>query len=210
MAPADLAVEHSLVAALRDAGIDRLFMVDWRSATADIRLLGIDDHLADLNVPVDHVGGLVDLIGLCQGGWLSLIYAARFSAKVRKLVMAGALIDMGAQQSRLSAMADATPLEVFQGLVNAGAGRVIGHHISKVWGIDSPNVNDIRRSLQTPEPIGSPEFARLEAIFNHWNLWTVDLPGTYYLEVIEKLYKRSELAAGNFVAFGQKIDLSHL
>ena len=115
-----------------------------------MRLLGIDDHLADLNVPVNHVGSFVDLIGLCQGG------------------MAGALIDMGAQQSRLSAMADATPLEVFRGLMNAGAGRVIGHHISKVWDIDSPDVNDIGRSLQTPEPIGSPKLARLEAIFNHW------------------------------------------
>jgi poly(3-hydroxyalkanoate) synthetase len=28
--------------------------------------------------------------------------------------------------------------------------------------------------------------------------------------VIEKLYKHNELAAGNFVALGQKIDLSHL
>ena len=36
------------------------------------------------------------------------------------------------------------------------------------------------------------------------------VPGTYYLEVIEKLYKRNELAAGNFVALGQKIELSRL
>src|SRR6202795_4815991 len=87
---ADLAAGHSLVAALRGAGIGRLFMTDWRSASADMRFLGIDEYLADLNVLVDCVGGLVDLIGLCQGGWLSLVYAGRFPAKVRKLVMAGA------------------------------------------------------------------------------------------------------------------------
>jgi len=34
-----------------------------------------DDYLAGLNVLVDHLGGLVDLVGLCQGGWLSLVYA---------------------------------------------------------------------------------------------------------------------------------------
>src|SRR6267142_2217246 len=83
---ADLAAGHSLVAALRGAGIERLFMVDWRSASAEMRFLGIDDYLADLNVLVDHLGGLVDLVGLCQGGWLSLVYAGRFPAKVRKLV----------------------------------------------------------------------------------------------------------------------------
>jgi hypothetical protein len=27
------------------------------------------------------LGGLVDLIGLCRGGWLSLVYAGRFPAK---------------------------------------------------------------------------------------------------------------------------------
>src|SRR6202040_3510118 len=65
-------------------------------------------------------------------------------------------------------------------------------------------------SLQALQPIGSPEFTRLEAIFRNWNSWTIDVPGTYYLEVIEKLYKRNELAAGSFIALGQKIDLSRL
>src|ERR1700732_4882258 len=117
-AVADLAAGHSLVAALRGAGIGRLFMTDWRSASADMRFLGIDEYLADLNVLVDRVGGLVDLIGLCQGGWLSLVYAGRFPAQVRKLVMAGAPIDIAARQSRLSAIAKDTPLILFQSLVN--------------------------------------------------------------------------------------------
>ena len=75
------------------------------------------------------VGGLVDLIGLCQGGWLSLVYASRFPAKVRKLIMAGAPIDIAARQSRLSAKAEATPLIMFQSLVNFGDGRVIGRNL---------------------------------------------------------------------------------
>jgi poly(3-hydroxybutyrate) depolymerase len=131
---ADLAAGHSLVAALRGAGIGRLFMTDWRSASADMRFLGIDEYLADLNVLVDCVGGLVDVIGLCQGGWLSLVYAGRFPAKVRKLVMAGAPVDIAARQSRLSATAEATPLIMFQSLVNFGDGRVIGRKCRKVLG----------------------------------------------------------------------------
>ena len=206
---ADLAAGHSLVAALRGAGIERLFMVDWRSASADMRFLGIDEYLADLNVLVDCVGGLVDLIGLCQGGWLSLVYAGRFPAKVRKLVIAGAPVDIAARQSGLSAIAEATPLIMFQSLVNLGNGRVIGRNMAKFWGKDT-GASDIREALQTLQPIGSLEFTQLEAIFRNWNSWTIDVPGTYYLEVIEKLYKRNELASGSFVALGQKIDLSRL
>ena len=207
---ADLAPGHSLVAALRGAGIERLLMADWRSASADMRFRGIDDYLADLNVLVDHVGGLVDLVGLCQGGWLSLLYAARFPAKVRKLVMAGAPVDIAARQSELSVTAAATPLTTFQSLVISGDGRVIGRNVAKLWGNDTVDANDIRQSLHTLQPTGSPEFTRLEAIFRSWNSWTIDVPGTYYLEVIEKLYKRNELAAGSFVALGQRIDLSRL
>ena len=207
---ADLAMGHSLVAALREAGIERLFMADWRSATAEMRFLGIDDYLAALNVLVDHLGGLVDLIGLCQGGWLSLVYAGRFPAKVRKLAMAGAPIDIEAAQSELSARAAATPLTVFEGLVESGDGRLIGRRVAPLWGTETIKAEIIRENLQTPEPIGSAEFARLEASFSKWNAWTIDVPGTYYLEVVEKLYKRNELAAGNFVALGQRIDLSRL
>jgi len=209
-AVADLAVGHSLVAALREAGVDRLFLADWRSASADMRFLGIDDYLADLNVIVDQVGGVVDLVGLCQGGWLSLVYAARFPAKVRKLVMAGAPVDIAARPSALSAIAEATPPAVFQSLVDLGEGRLIGRYVAKFWGNDIVGANYVRETLQTDQPIGSPEFARLEAIFMTWNAWTIDIPGTYYLEVIEKLYKRNELATGNFVALGQRIELSRL
>ena len=206
---ADLAAGHSLVAALRGAGIGRLFMTDWRSASADMRFLGIDEYLADLNVLVDRVGGLVDLIGLCQGGWLSLVYAGRFPAKVRKLIMAGAPVDIAARQSRLSAKAEATPLAMFQSLVNLGDGRVLGRNLAKFWGNDA-DANGIRETLQTLQLIGSPEFTRLETIFKTWNSWTIDIPGKYYLEVVEKLYTRNELANGSFVALGQKIDLSGL
>ena len=208
-AVADLAAGHSLVAALRGAGIERLFMADWRSASADMRFLGVDEYLADLNVLVDHVGGLVDLIGLCQGGWLSLVYAGRFPAKVRKLVMAGAPVDITARHSPLSAIAEATPLAMFQSLVNLGDGRVLGRNLAKFWGNDA-DANGIRETLQTLQLIGSPEFTRLETIFKTWNSWAIDIPGKYYLEVVEKLYKRNELANGSFVALGQKIDLSRL
>jgi len=77
-------------------------------------------------------------------------------------------------------------------------------------GVQKPDEKTVRDSLQTLEPAGSPEFIRLEAILRNWNAWTIDVPGTYYLEVIEKLYKRNELATGNFVALGQKIELSRL
>jgi poly(3-hydroxyalkanoate) synthetase len=205
---ADFAAGHSLVAALRDGGLKRLFVTDWRSATADMRFLGIDDYLADLNVLVDQLGGYVDLVGLCQGGWMSLLYAARFPAKIRKLVLAGAPIDIAAAPSGLSALVEASPFAVFQELVKLGDGRVFGHKVLKFWAPQPLESGDIHQLLQSAEAIGSSACAELEAKFRDWFAWTVDLPGNYYLEVVDRLYKHNAIATGQFVALGQSIDLA--
>jgi poly(3-hydroxyalkanoate) synthetase len=205
---ADFAPGYSLVEALCRAGLGRLFVVDWRSASPDMRFRGIDDYLADLNVLVDQIGAPVDLIGLCQGGWIALIYAARFPAKVHKLVLAGAPVDIAAGSSALSALADGSPFPVFQELVRLGDGLVPGRKVLKFWGPETVSTDDIRQLLQTEETTSSPAFARLEGLFRDWYSWTVDLPGSFFLESVEKLYKQNALAAGSFAALGQRIDLA--
>jgi pimeloyl-ACP methyl ester carboxylesterase len=203
----DIAPGYSLIAALRDAGLTRLFATNWHSATPDMRFLGIDNYLADLNVLVDEMGGRVNLVGLCQGGWMALLFAARFPGKVAKLVLAGAPIDVTAGDSGLSALAASSPLEVFHELVSIGDGRVLGRAMLQFWGSGSVETAEIGELLQVPDPVGSPAYAQIERTFRRWYAWTVDLPGQFYLEVIEKLYKQNELSSGRFIALGQRVDL---
>jgi poly(3-hydroxybutyrate) depolymerase len=207
---ADLAPGYSLVGALQQAGLSRIFITDWRSATAEMCRLGIDDYLADLNVLIDDIGPPVDLIGLCQGGWMSLIYAARFPNKIRKLVLVAAPIDTAAAPSALSRLADVTPLAMFRELVRFGGGLVPGQRVLKLWAPQSVESDDIRKLLQIAETASPSELIQIETAFRDWYSWTLDLPGAFFIETVEKLYKRNELATGNFVALGQKIDLSTL
>ena len=206
----DLAAGHSLVAVLREAGLTRLFVADGRSASADMRFLGIDDYLADLNVLVDEIGPPVDLIGLCQGGFMALIYAARFPAKVHKLVLAAAPIDIAAAPSALSSLAEASPLAVFHEVVRLGNGLVPGQTALKFWAPAAVEAKDIRQLLEAEGAIGSSAMNNLEAAFRTWYASTLDLPGTFFLETVERVYKRNELASGRFVALGQTIDLARL
>jgi poly(3-hydroxybutyrate) depolymerase len=205
---ADLAPGHSLVAALRETGLQRPLVAEWRSANSDMRFLGIDDYLADLNVLVDEIGAPIDLIGMCQGGWMALVYAARFPAKVRKLVLAGAPIDIAAAPSALSTLAEGAPLASFHELVRLGDGVLPGRKVLKLWGPETVAAEEVHQLLQTDEAIGSPAFARLQTLFRNWYSWTVDLPGPFFLECVERLYKRNELATGSFVALGKPIDLA--
>jgi poly(3-hydroxyalkanoate) synthetase len=206
----DLATGHSLVAALRGAGATNLFATDWQSASADMRFLGIDDYLSDLNVVVDGIGTPLDLIGLCQGGWMALLYAARFPGKVRKLVLAAAPVDTKAAPSVLSTLAEGTAMEIFREVVRLGDGLVLGNKVLKLWGPGAAEAEEIRQLLESEEAPGSEAFTRLATAFREWYAWTVNLPGRYFLETVEKLYKRNEIAAGTFAALGQSIDLKKI
>jgi poly(3-hydroxybutyrate) depolymerase len=195
---------------LRGAGLGRVFVTDWRSASPDMRFLSIDNYLADLNVLVDELGSRVNLLGLCQGGWMALIYAARFPGKVARLALAGAPIDLAAGKSKLSELAHDTPIPIFRELVDLGGGRILGQHALQFWAPHFPDPKMVRALLQSPHTIGSTAFRRLESRFRDWYASTLDLPGTYYLQVVEHLFKDNHLAAGRFVALSRKVDLSEL
>jgi poly(3-hydroxyalkanoate) synthetase len=211
---ADFATGHSVVEALRGGGIGRIYVTDWRSAGPDMRFLSIDNYLADLNVAVDDLGSPVDLIGLCQGGWMALAYAARFPHKVRRLVLAGAPVDISAGESQLSKMTVQLPLAAFEEFVGSQGGRVLGRRVLQIWGT-ALIADDARRVLQlppddSPERDGSQKPKALEARFREWYDLTVDLPGAYYLQVVSWLYQQNRLATGKFVALGRRIDLGAL
>ena len=203
---ADFAPGHSVVEALRAHGPGNVLVTEWRSATPDMRFFCIDTYLADLNIAVDELAPPVNLVGLCQGGWLALMYAARFPAKVRRLVLVGAPVDIAAGQSRLTQLAANMPIAMVHELLRLGDGRVLGSMALELWRAQAMSDDAVCRTLQAEIGMSEAGQARL-ARFRDWDAWTVDLPGTYYLEVVERLYKENRLANGDFVALGKRLDL---
>ncbi|MGA9088188.1 MAG: alpha/beta fold hydrolase [Bradyrhizobium sp.] len=203
---ADFAPGHSVVEALCHGGLSRVFVTDWRSATPETRYLTIDNHLADLNVAVDELGPPVDLIGLCQGGWLALVYAARFPKKVRRLVLVGAPIDIAAAESQLSHFVSDVPFGMFDEFVRLGEGIVHGDRMLGFWGIS----DQAEAALQNPGNLDPAQRRELIDRFRQWYAETIDLPGSFYLQVVNWLFKQNQIAEGRFVALGKCIDLAQL
>jgi poly(3-hydroxyalkanoate) synthetase len=204
----DFAPGHSLVEALQKDGVNRIYVPDWCSATPEMRYLSIDNYLAELNAAIDEIGAPVDLVGLCQGGWLSLVYAARFPGKVRRLVLVGAPVDVSAP-SELSKMVAALPQQAFEQMVEQGRGLVSGEHMLRFWNIPF-NQHDVEAVLQRKLGDGSDEARRLLDRFERWDRATLDLPGKYYLEVTDRIFRQNLLASGRFVALGRSIDLAEV
>lgn len=205
---ADLAPGHSLVEALSRGGCRRLFVTDWRSATDDMRQFTIDTYLAELNVAVDEIGAPVNLVGLCQGGWMALVFAARFPEKVRKLAIAGAPVDIEAAGSTLSVSAQTVPLGVFDEIAHLDGGLARGARTARLWepGLGAQNA---LAALQ----LSAGEYGRaadLRRRFEQWAMATIDLPGTFYRQVVQWLFKENRLALGRFTALGRPIDLAEV
>lgn len=206
---ADFASGHSVVEALQRCGIGRLTVTEWLSAEADMRYFSIDTYLADLNVAVDEIGAPADLVGLCQGGWMALVYAARFPEKVRRLVLVGAPVDVRAAVSKLMQTVDDLPLAAFENLVRLGEGRVLGRYALKLWGSDSA-VDDAAHILQLAPGTDEAHVSALKQRFTDWYAWTVNLPGAYYMQVVQQIFKENRIADGRFAALGRVINLRNV
>jgi poly(3-hydroxyalkanoate) synthetase len=198
---ADFADRHSLAQILVEGGSECLALTYWKSATAEMRDYGIDAYLSDLNVAVDDLGGRASLVGLCQGGWLAAAYAARFPHKVSKLVLAGAPIDLGAAESRITQTLFSVPTASIAQALALSGGRVLGSLAYALWS------EDLLQGFSAEPALQCADDPALVAKFNAWNARTVDLPGAYFLQTAEWIFRENRLARGSFPALGREIGL---
>ncbi len=204
---ADYAKGQSLVETLLANGLPHVALTDWKSATDDMKDLDIDDYLAQLLAAIDDLGGKVNLVGLCQGGWMSSMLAARFPGKVNALVLAGAPIDTDAGDDLIKHMAHASPMSFYEDLVKLGQGRMLGKFMLRGWKNMNPAEHYVQDHIDLYQHIDDPAYIKQEEAFKSWFEHPLDLPGRWYLQVIQQLFKENRLAKGEFVALGRKINL---
>ena len=207
---ADYAVGQSLVEALKAAGLDHVLVTDWKSATDAMKNFDIDKYLTDINTAVDSLGKIVDLIGLCQGGWMSAMYAARFPEKVRTLVLAGAPIDTDAGNGSIKKLAHTLPLSSYGEMVAAGGGRMRGQVMLAGWKNMNPEEQYLGKYLELYQHIEDKNYIKRTEAFERWYENPIDLPGAYYLQTIQQIFKENRLAKGEFVGLGKRLSLKEI
>ena len=201
---ADFAPGHSLAQVLAEAGLGLIALTFWKSATAEMRDYGIDAYLGDLNVAIDDLGGRASLVGLCQGGWLAAAYAARFPRKVAKLVLSGAPIDLSVAESGITRALAAVSRATLEQIMALAGGRVSGSLSLALWS------DELSREFNAEAALQCTAHAALIARFDDWNARTVDLPGAYFLQTAEWVFRENRLARDCFPALGRHVLLSKI
>ena len=207
---ADYEKGQSLVETLLNAGLPRVLAMDWKAATLEMRDFDIDKYLAEINVAVDDLGGRVHLVGLCQGGWMSAMYAARFPEKAASLVLAGSPIDTDAGDGPIKKLAHETPLSVYQEMVATGEGRMLGQFMLTGWKNMHPGKNYLGKFIDLYAHATDDKYIKRTEHFESWYENPIDLPGRYYLQAIDLLFKRNAFWKGEFTGLGRKLRLKDI
>jgi polyhydroxyalkanoate depolymerase len=206
----DFSPDQSLVRSLIRNGLTNIYVTDWKSATEAMKDFSIDTYLQDLNDTVDSLGGKVHLIGICQGGWMSSMYAALYPGKVVTLVLGGAPIDTDLGDGAIKKLAHTLPMQFYRDLVEAGGGRLLGKFMLAGWKGMNPTDNYMKKYVELFTHIEEEDYLQHAEIFSRWYETPLDLPGVYYLQAVEWLFKDNLLAKGNFIALGKVIVLKNI
>jgi polyhydroxyalkanoate depolymerase len=203
---ADFHKNQSLVEALLKLGIHNIVLTDWHSASLEMKDYDIDNYLAELDIAIDDLGGFVHLIGLCQGGWLASLYAARFPHKVNTLVLAGAPIDTQAGHGPIKDYVNKLPYSFYQEMVSAGGGLMRGSFMVEGFKSMHPKKQYMEKYVDLYEHIDDPDYVKRIENFERWYEYTIDLPGRWYLQVVKELFIENRFVKGKFVGLGKTLD----
>jgi poly(3-hydroxybutyrate) depolymerase len=209
----DYSSTQSQMQTIISAGLDRAYSMEWLGATPETANATIDDYLDVIDRAVEHCGGRVNLIGDCQGGWLATIYAALAPESVNTLTLAGAPIDFHAGEpvihEVLRHLAPGGDLRFYEGLVKADGGVLKGEHMLAGFILIQPG-DEISRQVALLLNLDDPAHVARYSEFEDWFKHTQDMPGPFYLWIVEHLFRDNALVSGELRVRGQRVELSNL
>ena len=212
---ADFAPDQSLVRVFQQHGFD-VYVTEWLSATYHDKDLGVEDYI---NLTDDAIKAIrekssaekVHIVGQCQGGWQAAIYSSLFPEKIKSLIVAAGPIDLDAHSCAISSYVK-MPISYYRALVSLGFGLMDGRII--VMGFKSLQMNDhyhlkykrLWEMIEKNDEDGIERYLR----FENWYGYTQKLPGRFYLEVVDKLFKQNGLVKKMFKINGEVVDLENI
>ncbi len=207
----DLRERRSVVQRLRDAGFT-VYLLDWASPGPMDRFRSLDDYIEDtLDRAVEHIstthgGSPVHLTGVCQGGTLSLCYAALHPERVRTLTTLVTPVDFQTAEDLLYHLARHVD---FEAVVRA-SGNVRSLGLNMVFAGLKPFQMFGQRYLALADLADKPDamadFLRME----RWMYDSPDQAGAAFLQFARDFYQRNGLVNASVTLGGRGVDLGRL
>ncbi|HZJ02078.1 MAG TPA: class III poly(R)-hydroxyalkanoic acid synthase subunit PhaC [Thermoleophilia bacterium] len=207
----DIQHDRSMVQNLLNLGLD-LYLIDWGYVDRGDRYLTLDDYINGyidncVNVVRERHGlDKINLLGICQGGTMSLCYASLHPGKVQNLITMVTPVDFDTKDGLLNVWAQHLDVDA---MVDA-FGNVPGHFMNGGFLMLKPF------QLMAEKYVGFIDTVENEASlksFLRMEKWIFDSPdqaGETFRQFIKDFYQQNKLIKGEVQLGDRRVDLKNV
>ena len=207
----DLQSDRSLIKNMLNEGVD-VYVVDWGYARPMDRYVTLEDYIDGyMNECVDlvrqrHNLKKINLMGVCQGGTFSIIYAALNPKKIKNLVAMVAPVDFHTEDGLLNIWSKSMdPDKMVDTLGNIpGDFMNLGFLMLKPFQLILDKYVGLMENMDKKPVVEN--FLRMEK----WIFDSPDQAGEAFRKFINDMYKDNKLVKGEFELGGRTVDLKKI
>jgi polyhydroxyalkanoate synthase len=207
----DLQSDRSLIRNLVGQGLD-IYIMDWGYPDHGDRYLTLEDYIdIYLNDCVDFVrsetgNDKINLLGVCQGGTFTTIYAALYPEKIRNLITMVAPVDFHTTDGLLNVWSQHMDIDNMVDTMGIIPGEFmnVGFLMLKPFQLMVDKYVGLMDNLDDPATVAN--FVRMEK-------WIFDSPaqaGEAYRKFLKDLYQENKLVKNELEIGGRKVDLKKI
>ncbi len=207
----DIQPDRSFIRNLLELGLD-VYIIDWGYPTQADRYLNMDDYINGyINNCVDAVrknakSEKVSLMGVCQGGTFSAIYAALHPEKVQNLITLVAPFDFSTNDGLLFNWSKTMDVDALVDAYGVVPGNILndGFLMLMPFNLNIKKYVDMLHVMEDKEKLLS--FLRMEK-------WIFDSPGQAgecLRQFVKDCYQGNKLVKGKLKLGGKSVDLGKI
>jgi polyhydroxyalkanoate synthase len=207
----DLQPDRSLIKNLLTVGQD-VYLIDWGYPDRTDRYLTLDDYINGyLHRCVNAIGnrhGLdkINLLGVCQGGTLSLCYSAIFPHKIKNLMTMVTPVDFKTPDNLLSHWLQPIDIDL---LVDT-LGNIPGELLNWAFLSLKPLRLTGQKYLDMIDNLNNIETAKNFLRMEKWIFDSPDQAGEAFRQFTKDFFKHNKLIKGQLTIGEHKVDLSNV
>jgi polyhydroxyalkanoate synthase len=207
----DLQPDRSLIRGLLQRGLD-IYLIDWGYPDGADRYLDLGDYvLRYLDHCVRHVRetsghGRINLLGVCQGGTMSLCYAALHPTFIRNMVTMVTPVDFHTPENLLTKWAQHLD---FDALVRT-SGNVPGEWLNALFVSLLPFRLMSQKYMAMSDHLDDPQALQNFLRMEKWIFDSPDQAGEMFRQFMTQLVRENRLATGTLQLGGRVVDLKKI
>lgn len=201
-----------------------VFVTDWHNAR-DVPLsagrFGLDEYVEHIVAFIEQIGPGGHVVAVCQPcvqvlAAVALMAADKNPAQPRSMTLMAGPVDVRANMTTVNDLAMEHPIAWFEKnliarvpLRHRGGGRRVYPGFVQLTAFLSMNLpRHVRAHGEMYRHLAKGDFDRATEIKDFYDEYfaVADLPAEFYLETVERIFQKAELATGDMTVKGQKVE----